>query len=639
MHPDVPATPHRPPATDGAALPDPIRLSHARCAAFGLRAYESADLQPLDADALEEARARNQTLYTHALPVIETLHGQIAGTQSMVLLTDAQGVILHALGDDDLLGRANRVALRPGAVWSEQTKGTNAIGTALLLGDALQVHGDQHFLRANHFLTCSCAPILDPQGRTLGALDVSGDHRSQSPHTMALVRMAAQMVENHLFGKAYEQAVRLRFHARAEFLGTLVEGLAAFAPDGRFLSANRSGQFQLGMSLGALRAHTFSSLFGLDIGVLLAHCRSAGASPLALHLPGGVQVTAQAEFHPRGGAALPVADAVSPAPKPAPARPRGMSSLRYLDTGDAQLAHAIERVTKVLGRDVAVLVLGETGTGKELLARAIHEDSPRRGGPFVAVNCASIPESLIESELFGYEEGAFTGARRKGSAGKILQAHGGTLFLDEIGDMPLTLQARLLRVLQERSVAPLGGARERDVDLALVCATHRNLREMMADGRFRDDLYYRLNGLVVKLPPLRERTDLGAIVERMLLAQGSPANLAVAPEAMALFQAHPWPGNLRQLANVLRTAVLMAEGERWIRREHLPDDLLDEEAPLASMPAARPAAAQRLDALTAGALDQTLALHRGNVSAAARALGVSRNTVYRHLRAQQQRSG
>jgi transcriptional regulator with PAS, ATPase and Fis domain len=386
-------------------------------------------------------------------------------------------------------------------------------------------------------------------------------------------------------------------------------------------------------------------MFGLDMATLLAHCRGTGTGLLTLHLPGGVKVKAQAEFHPRGGTVLPLAeagaDAVAAAADPAPARPRGMSSLRYLDTGDAQLAQAIERVTKVLGRDVAVLILGETGTGKELLARAIHEDSPRRVAPFVAVNCASIPESLIESELFGYDEGAFTGARRKGSVGKIVQANGGTLFLDEIGDMPLSLQARLLRVLQERSVAPLGSARQIDVDLALVCATHRNLREMMAAGSFREDLYYRLNGLVVKLPPLRERTDLDVIVQRMLRAQGCPPTLDVAPEVMALFRAHDWPGNLRQLANVLRTAALMAEGERWIGREHLPDDLL-EDGPTASPPRDRRAgplaASQRLDELTAGALEQALTLHEGNVSATARALGVSRNTVYRHLKAQRQRN-
>ncbi|MDA8453211.1 sigma-54-dependent Fis family transcriptional regulator [Acidovorax sp. GBBC 3334] len=678
-----------------------IADAHERSRSFGLCRHEAADLQPIPADALAWAVARNEVLCAHALPVMETLSAQIAGTQSMVLLTDAQGVVLHTLGDEEFLGRAQRVALRPGGSWSERSKGTNAIGTALTLGNAVQVNGDEHFLKANQFLTCSCAPICDPLGQVIGALDVSGDQHQQSAHTLALVRMSARMVENHLFGKVYEDAVRLRFHARSEFLGTLMEGLAAFTPEGRFLAANRSGQFQLGLSSNALQAQTFPSLFGMPMSALLAQVRSAPLQPLRLGLPGGVVVNAVAEFRPRR---CTVAGWMSDAPEEAVeagntvpsverpsaaalrrrahtqgARPK-LSSLRYLDTGDVQLAQAIDRVSRLLGSDVPTLVLGETGTGKELLARAIHQDGPRSAGPFVAVNCASIPETLIEAELFGYEEGAFTGARRKGSVGKIAQAHGGTLFLDEIGDMPLSMQARLLRVLQERTVAPLGSARQVPVDVHVVCATHRNLRDMMARGCFRDDLYYRLNGLVVRLPALRERTDLTVIVTRLLQAlhSGSDGRRGVQEEdplrergslpgrisarAMEVFVAHRWPGNLRQLSNVLRTAALMARGADEIGIEHLPDDLFDDDGlpphadttapgfapafhPLPARATPRSAGSEVSSPSGTGAdtvrpwgeveeaaLRHAMAVHRGNVSAAARALGVSRNTVYRRLK-------
>ncbi|GAA6120881.1 sigma-54-dependent Fis family transcriptional regulator [Acidovorax sp. FG27] len=666
-------------AVDGALR---IQHAHERSAAFGLRRDDGADLAPLQADALAWTLARNEALCMHARPVMETLSAQIAGTESMVLLTDATGVVLHALGDDEILGRASRVALRPGATWSERSKGTNAIGTALALGEATQVHGSEHFLHANHFLTCSCAPIHDPQGHVIGALDVSGDHRRCSPHTMALVRMSAQMVENHLFGKVFEDAVLLRFHAREEFLGTLVEGLAAFTPDGRFLAANRSGQFQLGLSRAALQAHTFSSLFGMPMSGLLQHARATLPGRLSLWLHGGVAVAAQVDYRapqptlvpaapderpePRWSARPGAPPARSAAPRPAPGGPAAagrLSSLRFLDTGDAQLRQVIDRVTRLLGRDVPTMILGETGTGKELLAQAIHHDGPRAPGPFMAVNCASIPESLMEAELFGYEEGAFTGARRKGSPGKIVQAHGGTLFLDEIGDMPLALQARLLRVLQERTVVPLGSAREVPVDVHVLCATHRNLREMMARGLFRDDLYYRLNGLVVRLPALRERSDLPVIVQRLLQAQereegppaASPAGrqpartapLRLSARAMQYLMSHRWPGNLRQLSNALRTAALMAGDAAEIDLEHLPEDLLDDgqgaaapgwapgpaaDAPAMGAPAA-PAAVRSWDDTVDSALRHALAVHGGNVSAVARALGVSRNTVYRRLRA------
>ena len=212
-------------------------------------------------------------------------------------------------------------------------------------------------------------------------------------------------------------------------------------------------------------------------------------------------------------------------------------------TGDAQIEAVCSKLRRVLGRDITILIQGETGTGKELIANAIHEDSPRAKAPFVAVNCASIPDTLIESELFGYEEGAFTGAKRKGNVGKILQADGGTLFLDEIGDMPLNLQARLLRVLQERKVTPLGSIKSYPVDIAIVCATNRKLRDMVAQGEFREDLYYRLNGLTVNLPPLRTRSDIRPVVERILRKEAPVGSRPrVDDEVMADVPAPPMAG-------------------------------------------------------------------------------------------------
>jgi transcriptional regulator with PAS, ATPase and Fis domain len=328
-----------------------------------------------------------------------------------------------------------------------------------------------------------------------------------------------------------------------------------------------------------------------------------------------------------------------------------LSTLRYLDTGDPQIAQVIQKLRMVRGRDIPIMILGETGTGKDLMAQAIHGDSNRAGQPFVSVNCASIPETLIESELFGYEDGAFTGARKKGSTGKIQQAHGGTLFLDEIGDMPKHLQARLLRVLQERKVSPLGSGKEVDVDLAIVCATNKNLKEMIAGGDFREDLYYRLNGLVVRLPALRERTDFDSVVTKIInnLCEKNQ-QVGVSSEVMDLFHRYAWPGNFRQLHNLLRTAVVMVGESGVIERQHLPDDFLEEAlhaAPVNAMPGARaPRAelvtpARALESASEGASKHSLqdvALsamaamlrqHKGNVSAASKALGVSRNTIYR----------
>lgn len=624
---------------------DIIRQSHERSRSFGLSDAMRPDYGVLSEADLRLKREQNRALSTHALPVIETLYGQIANTHSMVVLTDAEGLILHSLGDDDFLARADRVALRPGALWSEQQQGTNAIGTTIAEGDATMVLGDQHYLRANRFLACSSVPILDPFGELLGVLDVTGDCRGHSRHTMALAKMSAQMIENHLFTSAFPEALRIHFHGRPEFIGTLMEGIAAFRADGRFLSANRSAQFQFGLPLASLRAHTLSSLFNVSCGELFDRMRSGMGAPvertISLCLHSGVNVFASADLRRSPAVALStdsrdVIDVVARKRVPEP-QPK-LSGLRYLMTGDAEVAALVERVRKVIGKNIPILIGGETGTGKDVLASAVHRDSPRSDGPFVAVNCASIPDTLIEAELFGYEEGAFTGASKRGACGKILQADGGTLFLDEIGDMPFSLQSRLLRVLQERTVTPLGSTRAVPVDFALICATNRNLRERVAAGEFREDLYYRINGLLVTLPPLRQRTDLAATVEKILRAEratGEP--IRVSPEALAAFTRHPWPGNFRQLANVLRTACAMLDDdETCIGLDHLPQDFFDDARDAANVQAISPSFAKdsaRLNDLALSAVAAALETHAGNVSAAARMLGVSRNTLYRKMAA------
>jgi transcriptional regulator of acetoin/glycerol metabolism len=655
-----------------------IERSHDRCTALGLRRSESPDYAPLGRPDLNDLRDRNQRLFTHAAPIMEMLCEQVINTQSMVLLTDARGTVLHSIGDDDFMSRTSKIALQPGVDWSEQAKGTNAIGTALINETPTLVHADEHFMHANHFLSCSAAPIFDPRGNMLGVLDVTCDHRTYHQHTMGLVRMSARMIENNWLADDFRNVMRLHFHSRADYIGTLMEGIIAINRDGRIVGANRSALDQLGMSGAAVRMMSAASLFGTTVGALVDHFRSPLATPMLLTLASGAQFYAQARFNwvhwmavdapavekPRLGASGEVVQDVAAAPQvsSAPAAPSSLpvgedprnprpapSGLRYLQTGDPQLETLVGKLKRVIDRDIPVLILGETGTGKELLARAIHQDSSRARQPFVAVNCASIPETLIEAELFGYEEGAFTGARRKGAAGRIVQANGGTLFLDEIGDMPIALQARLLRVLQERQVTPLGSAKSITVDVNIIGATHRNLREMIARNEFREDLYYRLNGLVVKLPALRERTDLQVIVGKILRQEAPHRTLQLDPAVMRLFQAYPWPGNIRQLANVLRTAAVMAAHESTITREHLSDDFLEDaeqhvvdKAPVVPSPPAMPPAfaaqpsatpANRtLEQVELDMIRQAVEAAGGNISEASKRLGISRNTIYRKLR-------
>jgi len=676
----------RPPRTEF------IERSHQRSAALGLTRAEKCDLGPMVRSDLTVARERNHRLYMHAAPVMHMLFEQIVNTESMIVLTDAQGTILHSVGDDDFLKRADKVALAPGENWAEHSKGTNAIGTALFEEVPTLVHAHEHFILANSFLTCSAAPIFDPRGNMLGVLDVTGDHRGYHQHTMGLVRMSARMIENHWLSDDYNNRLRLHFHSRGEFIGTLLEGIIVIGPDGRILGANRGALDQLGMGGAALRAHSLTSLFGTTSAAVYDHFRMPMSTPMQLSLPSGQQFFVMARFDwpsrpivaglglGDGGAADPAAEnPAAPAhrlterPGDAAAGAPRFSGLQFLRTGDPQVDVLVQKIRRVLDRDIPLLILGETGTGKELLARAVHHDSNRARQPFVAVNCASIPESLIEAELFGYEDGAFTGARRKGAPGRLVQANGGTLFLDEIGDMPQPLQARLLRVLQERSVTPLGSTKSIAIDIAVIGATHRNLREMIERQEFREDLYYRLNGLALRLPALRERSDLEAVATRILQAERPHDTPELSPQVLEMFRRYAWPGNIRQMANVLRTAAVMSVGERLITPLHLSDDFLEDArrvfaTPRPALPSAAPALADYTPPVfTAGAaqsslapdaqaavprgieppepaapgtleqaeiemIRKVLAAAGGNISAASKQLGISRNTIYRKLR-------
>ncbi|MBA5687928.1 sigma-54-dependent Fis family transcriptional regulator [Rugamonas apoptosis] len=553
---------------------------------------------------------------------------QLGGKDMTMLVVDALGQPLHVRGDAALAGRTAEL--------------TNTLGAALIV---------QHPVYLPASCAGSCAPIVDGQGQLCGALAILGDCASDQPAMLALARMSANMIERQLFLASAPQGLTLHFHGRGAGLGTLQDGLASCSADGRAVMVNDAGLTQLGLPRAALASHTFPSLFGATLAELAERCRAAAPGLVSLRLRDGGTVHCRVQFWDScdtmdrrdtasATATATVADGAHPGRRVRAGlgrladlpSPLAATALGQLDMGDTRMAQVIAKLRKVAGTDIAVLITGETGSGKEWLAQAIHRDSPRARQPFVAINCASIPESLIESELFGYEDGAFTGARRKGSPGKIVAANGGTLFLDEIGDMPLPLQARLLRVLQERQVTPLGSARSIPVDIALVCATHRNLREQIEAHTFREDLYYRLNGLVVKLPALRERSDLPALLARVLAEDGAGCTLA--PAVAGLLERHRWPGNLRQLRNVLRTAAVMAGPGEQIRPEHLADDFMDDLTPvIAGTEAASNdnAPALMLDQMELQLIQRTLAAHGGNTSAAARALGVSRNTIYRKL--------
>ena len=608
---------------------------------------------------LRHVLASNPELLAHSRPVMEYLFEQVRHSQSVVVLADRRGMLMHTLGDPYFVDKAERVALTSGASWHEAHRGTNAIGTALAECSAVEVHGGEHFLERNSFLTCAASPILSATGELLGILDISGDYRNGHAHTLGLVSTAARMIENRLLADTCQRHIRLHLHTEPEGIGSVAEGIVAVSGDGWIVGANRVGLAQLGLHAGDLGAVRLEQLLEVRLDDLLSHHRRRPQQPQALRLPGGALLWAQLQLDASAWPGPAAPTAARPArTQPTAALSTAPDALAQLDTGDARWRAAADKARRVVGKPIAVLIQGESGVGKELFARALHASGPRRGAPFVAINCGAIPENLIEAELFGYVAGAFTGARKEGSPGYLRQAHGGTLFLDEIGDMPLPLQTRLLRVLQDRSVTPVGAGHAVPVDFCLISATHCQLLQAAEQGRFRQDLYYRLNGLTVQLPALRERTDFAALTEQLLAdlatEQGLPHPVQVAPDLLQRLAAHPWPGNLRQYASVLRTAcAMLAEDENTLGWEHLGDDIVQalQAAPRpqpAGLPhGMSPAPNQRLQGpahghapallslqeLSSAAIDQALQSARGNVSQAARQLGISRQTLYRKLAA------
>jgi transcriptional regulator of acetoin/glycerol metabolism len=612
-----------------------IERSWTRCLEdYHLDPAEGMPVESLESTQLRERLDAQGSLLDVAKHEMANLYRQLAGHQLVVLLTDQEGVILHVVGDPVFTRSPAGIALREGSIWSEERQGTNGMGTALAEGAAVVVHRNEHFFAANTQLSCTASPIFDSAGRLAAVLDVSSQSELPQQHSIALVRMAAQMIENRDFLNRFGTAITLRFHSRGEFVYTLGEGMLAFSPEARVLAANQSALVQLGgHELGELLGRSFDDLFSGSLDDIVSRSLANTLHPVPVF--GVLQGTPR--FFAVAQAPAEAARHYVRGPTPGEERNAGRSGsdapsvedrIDGIELGDPIVAEHLARARRVLDRDVPILVCGETGSGKEVFARALHRVSARAEGPFVAVNCAALPESLIESELFGYKSGAFTGAGREGRRGKIVQASGGTLFLDEIGDMPIGLQAKLLRVLEDREVYALGSETPVRVDIQVMSATHCDLSRMVDEGRFRKDLYFRLLGLTVSLPPLRERRDRPALVRRLLAEEAGGELPDIENEALAALVAYHWPGNLRQLRRALRVVCALAAGGR-IRRAHLPPEVLAVE------PATARADEQRFNAIEAAerdALIEALSRLRWNVSRLAVELGVSRNALYRKMR-------
>ena len=594
-------------------VPEMILRSWQRCAGLGLAANAHPDVMQLTAPALREVCQKYKDLRRICLPEIRALYADARATDSIVILTGPDGLILEALGSTNFLHKAARVWLRPGVSWSEDHTGTNAIGTAMVEGRAVEVRGSEHFFAPHCGITCSAVPIIEPFGKIAGVLDLSGDSSIHHTHALGMVRLAVDQIERRLFDRDFPDCRVLRVQRDVGLFGTPQEGILVF--DGDTLSAaNRHGLGMLNLVRGDIGRRRFGDLFDAKLESL------AGEMTLRDHLNKPIFARANQEPKRHFVSAL-------------PARTVQATDRRSVEPiFDASLKSELDRAERVLCAGMSVLLLGETGTGKEVFARELHR---RIGGsriPFVPVNCAGLPESLIESELFGYEEGAFTGAKRNGARGLLREADGGVLFLDEIGDMPLAAQTRLLRVLQEREVTPLGGSKTYKVEFSVIAATHRALGVGSLE-QFRSDLYFRIAHYTVNLPAFREYPDRRAMIESFWNRLAAPSSAAIDAEALDALAMYGWPGNLRQLTGTLRTLIALAGPLGVVTIGDLPIAITLAQGKGAEAPSNvfSTASAAALCDITERAMRLALEAHSGNVSAAARSLGVSRSTLYRRL--------
>ncbi len=608
-------------ARGGALPPDgmpsaEILESWTRSMQAGLDYAAPAPLNVVGAEDLRRRRERSAVVRRLAQAELQTLAPQIAGSDYLLAFADQDGVILDLFADNRF--QMSGAGILEGSRWSEADCGTNGMGMALACGRSVAVNGLNHYLLRLGDISCTAAPVRDALGEVVGVLDASSYLASRQSHTQALVQMAATHIENGLLLHQMSEHLVLAIHPRPEFLRTLSAGLLAFDGSGRLLAVNARGR-QLLQGLDAAPGARFEELFGEPFEQVLA--RLYRDRDLRLHDTLGSSLVARCVNQPLARHAPPTAPAQ--APRSATAAATVVVAAEESMSRDDPAVLAAVRLTEAAVRlKAAILICGETGTGKEMLARHAHRASGRRGA-FVAVNCGALPGELFEAELFGYVGGSFTGARREGSAGLIASADGGTLLLDEVRELPLRLQAALLRFLDDGIVRPVGGNATRRVDVQLLAACNADLDAEVQAQRFRADLLYRMNTVRVDLPPLRLRHDFAPAVRNVLKAIDS--GRTIDDEAIARLAKYDWPGNFRELRSVLTRALLTSDRQRLGKDDvlrHLPDG--DPKLSVESGSALQQAA-------TAAVLrEYERAGH--SVSQTSRRLGISRTTVYRHLR-------
>jgi PAS domain S-box-containing protein len=591
---------------------------------------------------VKELEHRSERLVVLAKPIMDTLYHCVKGSEFVIVLIDQEGYILRTVGGLKELKQAEKLRFGPGANWREESVGTNAIGTALALGHPVQVTGTEHYCESHHLWTCSTSPIRSQNGEIIGFLDISGPRERATAHQMGLIVAASHAIEDRIvlddsYGKLHDTNEYLE-----AILNSVNEGIIAVNGQGLITGINKVAAkiFQyhprevVGKSI-----HAFTRHDGRLQNFFTTKAAGFEREEIIIKMPDR-QISCVATSNPvfseqRDNRGFVLTFSSSKKNYHPVRQTRGIPvKYRFTDIiGESKAIHqSIEIAKKVAPGPSTVLILGESGTGKELFAQAIHSASDVRSGPFVTLNCGAIPKELIQSELFGYKEGAFTGAKRGGCTGKFETANGGTLFLDEIAEMPLEMQVNLLRVLEEKAVTPIGAKTAIPVNVRIIAATNKSLFEEVTKGRFREDLYYRLNVISIALPPLRARKeDIRPLVkyyaEKISYKVGKEVR-KIDPAVLLRFENYHWPGNVRELVNAVEHIINISPASDICLKD-LPIYLKENDR---QQRQGRPNQLMTLRAAEKDVIEKTLRYYSGNITQAAKALGIGRNTLYDKLK-------
>jgi PAS domain S-box len=632
-----------------AVRKDYVVNSHERCKRYKVELDRIYSRKIICGRELSQKLDEKKELMVTAELYMNQLYNFVKGSDFFSILTDEEGCILSVIGDESVLSEAFSLKMVPGAYMDERSIGTNSMGTALAEGKPVQVSGEEHYIREYHRWTCSASPIRNARGEIIGCIDLTGPSERVNCHTLGMVVAAANAIERIMDIKRYTEELSMAKKFTETMIDSIETGILTADLEGHIITVNRYVADMFGYNPDEMKLMKMANLLEdwesiktsvinkqsfADEDVFVNSRRNKSQFSLSAypHLDGEQNFMNVVLVFKEVKKVRKLAKNIM-----------GHHAIYTFDKivgNDKNFVRNIDYAKKIADSRSTVLITGESGTGKELFSQAIHNYSNRQDEPFVALNCAAIPRNLIESELFGYEGGAFTGAKSTGQPGKFEIADGGTIFLDEIGEMPLDMQTRLLRVLEEGTVSRVGSVKEIAADVRVIAATNKDLDEEVRKGNFRKDLYYRLNVLPIKLMPLRERkADIPLLsqffMQRITMKLGKKS-VMIDDETMKAFLAYEWPGNVRELENII---------EQIVNTETIPDIFIKphsytdtvakaEETQNELQPAGSLQGMQenlKLEVVEVQHIMKVLDLYKGNISMAAKALGIGRNTLYRKM--------